>query len=93
MRIAVMGKGSVPAEPGWVGVMVLLFLLTACTKEDFWVQKGKAEPDMQLDRFECEGQLRDKHGFYGADHRTPEYVNELRQCMSAKGYTLQGKKK
>jgi hypothetical protein len=74
-------------------IVAVTLLLTACTKEDFWIQKGKREPDMQLDRFECETQLRDRYGFYGADNRTPEYVKELRECMTAKGYTMVEQKK
>lgn len=76
-----------------VAMMMLTFLLTACASEDYWIQKGKREPDMQIDRFECETQLRDRYGFYGADNRTPEYVKELRECMTGKGYTMVEKKK
>ena len=88
MRIIVMGKDSVLAESGRAGVMVLLmFLLAACASEDFWYQKGKTEADMQIDRYECTTELRDKYGMYGADKNSPAYVTDLRQCMIKKGYT------
>src|SRR5205809_1355969 len=87
MRVIVMGKGRVSARPGWVGVMALMFLLAACASEDFWYQKGKTEADMQIDRYECTTELRDKYGMYGADKNSPAYVADLRQCMIKKGYT------
>jgi hypothetical protein len=103
MRIIVMGKGRVPREKetvlagsgragemaraGWVGVMLLIFLLAACASEDFWYKKGKTEADMQIDRYECTTELRDKYGMYGADRNSPAYVADLRQCMTEKGYT------
>ena len=86
--VGVTGKGGVLAPLGWVGVMVLLiFLLAACASEDFWYQKGKTEADMQIDRYECTTELRDKYGMYGADKNSPAYVAALRQCMIKKGYT------
>jgi hypothetical protein len=74
-------------------IVLVTLLLTACASEDYWLQKGKREPDMQIDRFDCETQLRDRYGFYGADNRTSEYVKDLRECMTAKGYTLVEQKK
>ena len=102
MRVTIMGKGRVSARLGWVGVtgkggvlaplgragaMLLMFLLAACASEDFWYQKGKTEADMQIDRYECTTELRDKYGMYGADKNSPAYVADLRQCMIKKGYT------
>jgi len=72
---------------------IILILVGGCASEDFWVQKGKAEPDMQVDRYECQTQLRDKYGFLGGDKKSPEYVKEFRQCMMNKGYTLQEEQK
>jgi hypothetical protein len=85
--LSVTGKGGVLAPLGWVGVMLLMFLLAACASEDFWYQKGKTEADMQIDRYECTTELRDKYGMYGADKNSPAYVADLRQCMIKKGYT------
>ena len=68
-------------------VILLMFLLAACASEDFWYQKGKTEADMQIDRYECTTELRDKYGMYGADKNSPAYVADLRQCMIKKGYT------
>ena len=76
-----------------VVLVSLLFLMVACAREDFWYQKGKAESDMEIDRYECSVQLRDKHGMYGADKNTPEYVSDFRGCMTAKGYTRREEKK
>lgn len=72
---------------------IILILVGGCAGEDFWVQKGKTEPDMQIDRYECQTQLRDKYGFYGAEKKTAEYVKDFQQCMVNKGYTLQEEKK
>jgi hypothetical protein len=76
-------------------LLVILLILTTggCASEDFWVQKGKTEPDMQIARYECQTQLRDKYGFYGGETKSPEYVKDFRQCMMNKGYTLQEEKK
>jgi hypothetical protein len=68
--------------------VLLLFILTACQGEGFWYQKGKSESDMQVDRYECNTQLRDKYGMYGADKNSPAYEADFRQCMTKKGYTL-----
>jgi hypothetical protein len=73
--------------------LIILMLVGGCAGEDFWVQKGKTEPDMQIDRFECQTQLRNKYGFYGGEKKPPDYVTDLRQCMMDKGYTLQEEKK
>ena len=73
--------------------LLLLFLLTACAGEDFWYQKGKSESDMQIERYECSTELRDKYGMYGADKNSPEYIADLRECMKKKGYTLVEEKK
>ena len=74
-------------------VVLLLFILTACGGESFWYQKGKSESDMQIDRYECSTELRDKYGMYGADKNSPEYVADLKECMTKKGYTLVEEKK
>jgi len=68
-------------------IILLMFLLVACAGEDFWYQKGKTEADMQIDRYECTTELRDKYGMYGADANSSAYVSDLRQCMIKKGYT------
>jgi hypothetical protein len=68
-------------------IILLMFLIVACASEDFWYQKGKTEADMQIDRYECTTELRDKYGMYGADKNSPAYVADLRQCMIKKGYT------
>ena len=73
--------------------VLLLFMLTACQGEGFWYQKGKSESDMQVDRYECSTELRDKYGMYGADKNSPAYVADLRECMTKKGYTLVEDKK
>lgn len=74
-------------------VLLLTLFLAACAGEDFWFQKGKTEADMQIDRYECSTELRDRYGVYGADRNSPAYVADLRQCMVKKGYTLEEKKK
>ena len=74
-------------------VVLLLFILAACGGESFWYQKGKSESDMQIDRYECSTELRDKYGMYGADKNSPAYIADLKECMTKKGYTLVEEKK
>jgi hypothetical protein len=76
-----------------IALMVIMLVAGSCVKEDMWYQKGKAESDMQIDRYECRTQLRDKYGFYGADKNTPAYAADLRQCMIDRGYALVEKPK
>ncbi len=77
-----------------LGILIFLGMLSAgCASDDMWYQKGKTEADMQIDRYDCRTQLRDKYGLMGDDKRTPAYVTELRQCMTGKGYALVEEKK
>ena len=73
--------------------VLMLFILTACQGESFWYQKGRSESDMQIDRYECSTELRDKYGMVGADMNSPAYVADLKECMTKKGYALVEKKK
>ncbi|HEY3198643.1 MAG TPA: hypothetical protein VGJ57_11595 [Nitrospirales bacterium] len=68
--------------------VLLLFILTACGSTGIWYQKGKSESDMQIDRYECTIELRDKYGMYGADKNSPAYAADLKECMTKKGYAL-----
>jgi hypothetical protein len=74
------------------GGVALSLLLTACASEGRWYQKGKAEADMEIDQYECRAALRDKYGMFGGDKHSPAYEADLRQCMTAKGYSPLEKK-
>jgi len=69
-------------------VIIFVLLLSACARDDFWFQQGKSESDMQIARYECTVELRDKHGMYGADKNSPAYASDLKECMIKKGYIL-----
>jgi hypothetical protein len=73
-------------------LILLLFFLSACATEGRWYQKGKAEADMEIDKYECQTTLRDKYGMFGGDKHSPAYEADLRQCMTAKGYSVLEKK-
>jgi hypothetical protein len=70
-------------------VILLALSVSACAGEGYWYQQGKTESEMQIARYECSIDLRDKHGWYGADKNSPAYANELKECMTKKGYSLQ----
>ena len=69
-------------------VVLLVVILSACAGEGSWYQQGKTESEMQIARYECTVDLRDKYGWYGADMNSPAYASELKQCMTKKGYSL-----
>jgi hypothetical protein len=69
-------------------IILLVLILSACAKEDFWYQEGKMESEMHLALYECRVDLRDKYGFFGDDQKTPAYMSALRECMTKKGYSL-----
>lgn len=74
-------------------VVLLIVILSACAREGYWFQQGKTESEMEIARYECTVDLRDKYGWYGADQNTPAYASELKECMTKKGYSLQEPKK
>jgi hypothetical protein len=69
-------------------IVLLMLMLPACAREDFWYQQGKMESEMQIALYECRVDLRDKYGWYGADKNSPAYANDLKGCMTKKGYSL-----
>jgi hypothetical protein len=70
-------------------MIFLMFILSACAREDYWFQQGKTESEMQIARYECSVDLRDKYGWYGGDKNSPAYASELKACMTKKGYSIQ----
>lgn len=69
-------------------ISLLMLILSACAKEDYWFQQGKTESEMQIALYECRVDLRDKYGWYGADKNTPAYASSLKECMTKKGYSV-----
>jgi hypothetical protein len=70
-------------------VVLFIVILSACAREGYWFQQGKTESEMEIARYECAVDLRDKYGWYGADKNSPGYASELKECMTKKGYSLQ----
>ncbi len=68
-------------------IVLFMFILSACAKEQ-WYQQGKTEAEMEIAQYECNVDLRDKYGWYGADKNSPAYARELKECMTKKGYSL-----